>query len=337
MLQTEKIMTFYILQANKYDWLSIIQLDWMSNYPVVMVLHAPSVEVANKLKEKYTIFNTELSLLVDRAPIWLLRFVLKSNSAALTTDAIEKTIKSEDYDKIKIVLDHYRRTSANIALPPFILRDIMFSDRFDLIKRIFDDYSDLITDFNFTLDIVLSISSGNPNEAALKLTERILNLIEEKKFRVYGIAVHQAIVNLDINTVTRLLTFQHLNLDEYKYEVERSYQHLMEHSKTNPDDAITMIKLLDYHYNITQDKNLVIAAAVSLPVLKFLASHLHARRLVLEHASDLLLQAVHYADEDVIKYIIKELGPFDEKTIKIAIKNAVSKPNVVKLLKELLK
>jgi hypothetical protein len=158
-----------------------------------------------------------------------------------------------------------------------------------LIYRIVYDYSDLLDDY--TLNHLLSVTVGNTEESALKLTEFILNQIEQKELRVYDFVVIESIANLDINTVHRLFNMKHLDLGDYEYKVAYSYQALMEHSKTKLDDVIIMIKLLDDHYNITQSEDLVLAAAVSLPVLKFLVSHPNSSPSVVQRASDLLLMA----------------------------------------------
>jgi hypothetical protein len=340
MLQTEKIMAFYILQAGKYNWLSSAQLDWMAKSPSVMAQHAPSPEIANELNEKYNIFSggsVGLILLIKHAPVWLIQLALEKNSQALDDDSvIVEILNTRDYDKIKLVLEHYRRiTDPVVRLSHFIFSSITYPIYFSLLTQIIDDYHDLLDDY--TLSSVLSVSSGKTTESARKLTEHILNLIEEKKLRVYGFVVYQAITNLDINTVARLLKMKHLNLDYYTGDVKRAYNDLMKHSNTNPDDVIAMIKLLDYYYNITQDKDLVKASVVSLPVLKFLASHISTYRLMTDHSSDLLQLAVRCSNTDVVKYIIKELGPFDQNAIKIASLSANGNSKISELLRELLK
>jgi hypothetical protein len=337
MLQTEKIMAFYILEADKYDWLSSTQLDWMAKWPVILALHAPSVEVANRLNEKYNIFSVGILPLIERAPVWLMRLILDTNPNALTGDAIEKTLNYEDYDKIKVVLDYFRRIKgASATLPRYTLDELLSLERDDLVKHILEDYSYLFNDF--TLSVVLFETLKDNTQSALELKEYSLDLIEKTNRDVERFAVGQAIVSLDINTVTRILNMKQLDLDYYKHEVTQTYRRLIKSSKTNPKTVIEMIKLLDEHYNITQDIYLVIAAAISLPVLKFLVSYPPASQLLSTNGSDLLIHATSaYADKDVIEYIIKEFGPFDQSAIRFAINNTIGRPKITELLKPLLK
>jgi hypothetical protein len=242
--------------------------------------------------------------LVEHAPVWLLRLILESNPEALTPDAIDKTINYEDYDKIKLVFGYFRR----IRTTGDTFDDLISLERFDLVKRILEDYSDLFNDF--TLSAVLVESLVNDTKSALELKEYVFDLIEETNRYVEPFVIGSAIGKLDINTVTRVLNMKQLNLDDYKYEVKQTYHNLTEGSKTNPEDAIAMIKVLDDYYNITQDKELVIAAAVSIPVLEFLLSRPNSSRLLLQNAPALLLHAENYANKDVVEYIIKVLGPY---------------------------
>jgi hypothetical protein len=244
---------------------------------------------------------------------------------------IEKVFGTRNYEKIKLILDYHRDTK----LPDFkfewnLLDGLARTKDFDIIKRIFDEYEDLLSEAITSRILYYTLDGSEP---ALVLKEHVLETIEEKKIPIDRIAISAIISTLDVDTMNRILNMKHIDYVKYRLDAKFSRYDLISNFDKYPTKSMEMIKLLNQYYDITHDREWFIQAVRSVQALRFLISMNPDARC---WASALLLDAAYYGQEDVIKYIMNELGPIKQHTLDKAVRNAYThgRITVAKLLEE---
>jgi hypothetical protein len=112
-------MAYAILLANRLQWLTDADFAGMTRNKTLMILHLPDVRVGERDTIRRLIVKYDLKL-DDREPdrenvvSWIFKELFKnyttksSYSDYLSDNIVYRTISGKDYEKIKIVLDHYR-------------------------------------------------------------------------------------------------------------------------------------------------------------------------------------------------------------------------------------